>query len=206
MGFRRAVLVRHGESRWNAERRWQGHGGVGLTDAGRAQAERTADYLARVERGVVGIVTSDLDRVLETAEPTRRRFAVPTTVTTAWREIDVGWWSGLTWEDIAQRDPDGYAAVVRGADEPRGGGERPSELRARVRAAMNDLVGAHPAGTVIVVTHGGCVRAAAAEALGLPDAFPLHGVGNASVTVLAEHDGHWRLESYNATGHLAVGE
>lgn len=206
MTSRRVVLVRHGESEWNLQARWQGHGGVGLTERGRAQAERTAAYLERAEPHVIAILSSDLARVVETAEPARQRIDAPVTFTADWRELDVGWWSGLTHDEIAERDPEGFAAWQRGADQRIGGGESPGDLRARVRRALEDLVAAHPSGTVVVFTHGGCVRAAASEALGLDGQPSLGGVGNASISVLTERRGRWWLAAYNATGHLAVAD
>jgi glucosyl-3-phosphoglycerate phosphatase len=206
----RVVLVRHGESEWNAQGRWQGHGGAGLTVRGLAQAAATAAFLAHTEPDVVTVVQSDLQRVVETSAPAVAALDAPLIETQAWREIDVGWWSGLTHDEIADRDPRSLEAIRRGHDVARGGGETDAAFRRRIRGALADLRTACPAGTVVVFTHGGAIRAAAGEALGLRDAGTatrLARAENCSVTVLesGRHgDGPWRLRSYNGRGHLAV--
>lgn len=194
------VLVRHGESGWNAQGRWQGHGGVGLTARGRKQAEAVASYLASAYPDIVAVVRSDLLRVVETALPAVSRLDVPVRVDRAWREIDVGWWSGHRHDDIRALDPAGYQAWRAGADPRRGGGETDAELRVRVRQALERIRGTEPPGTVVVYTHGGPVRLASTEVLGLPEGHQsrLRGVENCSLTVLEDVDGTWRLACYNA--------
>lgn len=199
----RVLLVRHGETTWNSEGRWQGHGGAGLNDRGLAQAGATAAFLARTEPDVSLVLHSDLQRVVETADPIVEVFDVPAKPVPAWREIDVGWWSGMTHAEIAERDPDNYRAVQRGDDVPRGGGETSERFSARIRAALDEIPEACAPGTVVVVTHGGPIRVAAATALGVAwsPAMPLTGAGNCSISVV-EHHGGWKLRSYNASGHL----
>src|SRR5580765_6857553 len=95
------VLVRHAESTWNAEGRWQGHADPPLSDAGRAQAEALAEDLAGERFDAV--YTSDLARAAQTAEIIARRFGLPAVSDPALREVDVGSWSGLTREEVAAR-------------------------------------------------------------------------------------------------------
>jgi broad specificity phosphatase PhoE len=91
------LLVRHGETDWNAERRWQGHADVPLNERGRDQAERLAEELenARVD----AVYSSDLSRARETAEIVGARLGVPVVLDPALREIDVGSREGLTWPE-----------------------------------------------------------------------------------------------------------
>lgn len=205
-GSLRLVLVRHAESEWNAAGRWQGHAGSGLTVRGRAQAEATARYLARRERSVVLIARSDLPRVAETAAPAQARFGVQVVQDAALRELDVGEWAGLTHEQVVASDPDGYAAWQAGHDVARGGGETFAALRGRVTEALWRLADHVGQGTVLVFTHGGPVRVAVAEALGLPPGGERRvlGVRNASLTVLQRRDGQWALRAFNEAGHLDI--
>ncbi|MGM0818225.1 MAG: histidine phosphatase family protein [Actinomycetota bacterium] len=199
---RRVVLLRHGETVWNAEGRWQGHDGGGLSARGRAQAAAAAAHLARQADDVVALVRSDLERVEATAAPILARLEAPEHVDARWREIDVGSWSGRTHAEVAEVDPEGYAAWAAGEDPRRGGGETDAELHARVAAALDELI--EGSGTVIVVTHGGPVRHAVAHALGVGPGGR-HRLGRASntgMTTLVRGRGGWRLLGYDATDHL----
>lgn len=203
----RVVLIRHGESEWNATGRWQGHGGVGLSPLGRSQAAVTAEFLAEHELDVGLVVSSDLPRVTETAEPAAQTLGRDVVLDRRLREIDVGWWSGLTTEDIVARDPDGYAAFRAGRDIPRGGAETDGQLRQRVTAAVEDLRRQCDGRTMIVFCHGGPVRALVGAALGLSIGAQraLAGPGNCSRSVLVHRNGTVRLRCYNETAHLTTG-
>jgi broad specificity phosphatase PhoE len=198
------VVIRHGQSEWNAVGRSQGHSDIGLSPLGRRQADATAAFLARYEPDVHMVVSSDLERVTQTAEPAARALGLELRMDRRLREIDVGWWSGLTTEQIEARDPDGFAALRAGEDVPRGGAETDAQLRSRVTAAVNDLRAQCERGTLVIFSHGGPVRALVADALGMSVAAQraLGGPGNCSRTVLAERDGSVRLRTYNETAHL----
>jgi len=202
----RLVLIRHGESIWNAEGRFQGHGGTGLTERGRAQAKITAKFLAREFPDAVLLVRSDLQRVAETAAPAEVELDIEVRVDERLREIDIGTWSGLTHDEIAARDPEGYGTWLRreDVDIQRGGAETYAELRDRVWPALCEAL--EPRGVVLVFTHGGPIRVAAAAALGLPmnAAFRLAGVGHCSLTLLEWRDGRPRLIAYNRVDHLRL--
>jgi probable phosphoglycerate mutase len=198
------VLVRHGESEWNAVGRWQGHSDIGLAPLGRRQAAATAAFVARYEPDVHMVVSSDLERVTQTAEPAARALGLPLRIDRRLREIDVGWWSGLTTEQIKARDPDAYAAFRAGRDVARGGAETDMQLRDRVTGAVDDLQAESEPGTLLIFSHGGPVRALVADALGMSVAGQraLGGPANCSRTVLAHRDGTVRLRCYNETAHL----
>ena len=133
------VLIRHGESEWNAVGRWQGHSDIGLSPLGRRQADVTAEFLARHESDVRLIVASDLVRVTQTAAPAARAFGLDVHLDRRLREIDVGWWRGLTSAEIADREPAMFAEFRAGRDVPRGGAETEAQLRSRVTAAVEEL-------------------------------------------------------------------
>lgn len=197
------VLVRHGQSRWNAQGRLQGQGGTDLSDVGRAQAAATADYLCAKYPDVIAAVGSDQQRAVETAAPWQAASGVKVRTDPRWREIDVGTWSGLTWAEVEQSDPITLAAWRAGNDVRRGGGETFAELRTRAWAALQDLR-SWP-GTVLVFTHGGTIRLGVAAALGLPvmGEHTLGQVANCGVTELSFDADRCRLLSYNSRVHLA---
>jgi broad specificity phosphatase PhoE len=205
MGADRVVLIRHGESLWNAAGRWQGQGGPGLSVLGHRQAVATAAFLAEREPDVRRIAASDLPRVVETAAPAAAAFGIEPVLDERLREIDVGWWSGLTTPEVLERDPGGVAAMRAGHDPPRGGAERMADVRIRVSRALDELVDVCDGGTLLVFSHGGPVRSVVGHLLGLSVAqqATLAGPGNASRTVLTNGGRRRQLRSYNETTHVA---
>jgi probable phosphoglycerate mutase len=122
------LLIRHGETDWNAEHRWQGHADVPLNARGRDQAKALAEELA--PEGVDAIYASDLSRARDTAEIVGERLGVPVVLDPDLREIDVGSWDG----------------------EPH---ERHGE---RILRAVRTIAERHPGERVAVVSHGGSLR------------------------------------------------
>lgn len=147
----RILLLRHGQSEWNAEGRWQGQSDIALTDLGRRQAFAAAQRLGVVD----AIVCSDLRRASDTAQILSEQLGVgPVVVEPLFRERDAGEWAGLTTAQIEQGWP-GYLAERRRPDRF----EPEAEALARLLAGI-DLVQAEVGGDeVIVVTHGGLVHA-----------------------------------------------
>jgi broad specificity phosphatase PhoE len=158
------LLARHGESDWNAARRWQGHADRPLTEVGIAQAEALAERLGEVDLDAV--YASDLRRASETAEVVARRKGLIVTIVPELREVDVGSWSGLTRREAEERFPDGFRRWLAGR---RGweGGETYEEMAERIGKAVRAIAGQHPRGRVLLVSHGGPIRAVHALALGL---------------------------------------
>lgn len=149
----RVVLVRHGETDWNAEGRYQGQSNVALNATGMAQARDVARRL-RTER-LDAIYTSDLTRAVQTAEAVAGETGAPIHFDVRLREIDQGEWEGLLLAEIEAR----YAEAFRrrrldplGTRPP--GGESVGEVRQRVLEALREIHRVHPNGTVAVVSHG----------------------------------------------------
>lgn len=162
----RALLVRHGQSEWNAAGRWQGQADPPLSPLGRQQAADAADTLAATTGPdrIGAVVASDLARARETAEIVAARLSVgPVALDPGLRERDVGEWSGLTRAEIHEQWP-GYLADDAGrsarALERRPPSWEPDEsLLARTLEALRRLVLAHltPETAVLCVGHGGMV-------------------------------------------------
>lgn len=158
------LLARHGESDWNRARRWQGQADRPLTERGRAQAAELAERLADI--ALDAIYSSDLQRARKTAEVVARNQGLEVTALQALREVDVGSWSGLTREEAERRFPDGFRRWWSGGtgwDD----GESYAEMSARILGAADEIAARHDPGRVLVVSHGGPIRAIHAAALGM---------------------------------------
>jgi broad specificity phosphatase PhoE len=195
----RLLLARHGESLWNAERRFQGHTDVALSPRGRAQAEA----LGRGLRGyrVQAAYVSPFCRAVETAELALRGTGIPLVIVEELRELSLGTWEGCTVDEVRARDGDPYVAWIRAPHDclPPGGEPLPV-VSARVRAGLDRIAAAHPDGEdVLVVAHGGVISVYACHLLGCSynQLWRLR-VDNASLTIVRPP----RLVSLNETGHL----
>jgi broad specificity phosphatase PhoE len=158
------LLARHGESDWNRAKRWQGHADRPLTESGRAQSRELAERLAETELDAV--YSSDLRRARETAEVVAETKGLEVTVLSDLREVDVGSWSGLTRTEAEQQFPDAYRRWVAGG-EGWDDGETYQQLSVRVLRAVQTIAADHPGDRVLVVAHGGSIRAIHAAALGV---------------------------------------
>ena len=141
------LLARHGETEWNRIGRWQGWADPPLNDTGRAQAHELAAQLQATPFDAV--YSSVLRRAHETALVLAAPHSLAVVTDPDLREIDIGRWSGLTRAEIAERFPDG--------DRP--GGETREQHSVRVLAGVERIARAHPGERVLIVAHGGCVRA-----------------------------------------------
>ena len=144
------LLTRHGETNWNRDRRIQGHTDVPLNAVGLEQARALADQLA--DEKLIAVRSSDLARARVTAEIIAQVHGLEVTVDRDLREKNFGSWEGLTDTEIADRFPD----AVRGRW---GDGETTEEVAQRAVAAIERIRQRHPTGRVLVVSHGGALRA-----------------------------------------------
>ncbi|MDO5534683.1 MAG: histidine phosphatase family protein [Propionibacteriaceae bacterium] len=197
------VLVRHGQTDSNAAGRFQGQQDVPLNRIGRSQADAVAERLVRMKPARV--VTSDLLRAHATAEAIAGASGVGVTIDERLREIHVGSWQGRTSVEVAAENPWFEDALAAGRDFRRSEtGETAAEAGERVAAALSDLADAHPLETTVVVGHGLALRVGMSLFLGLgmEASFALSGLWNCSWTIL-DHNGRWRLQSYNnvVVGH-----
>lgn len=210
--MRRLILVRHGESQWNAEGRIQGQACNGLSDIGIEQANVTAEVLAETYPDAL-LFSSDIYRTRQTVEPLRARLNVTPVFDPRLRERHFGAWETQLRDEIRASDPARWARHVAGEDViGEIGGETASELVARVLAGLNDiLAGTDEDQAVIVVTHGGPVYYGVHHALGLAPGV-LGTVANTSITELVQFAGQLPtprplpvvLERYNEVHHLPV--
>ena len=158
------LLARHGESDWNRDRRWQGHADRPLTDLGREQARALADRLAVTELDAV--YSSDLERARETAAIVAESHELSVRELSDLREVDVGSWSGLTRAEAEERYPNAFRRWTEG-EEGWDDGETYEQLSERVVGALLTIAARHPRDRVLLVAHGGSIRAVHAAALGV---------------------------------------
>jgi probable phosphoglycerate mutase len=156
----RLLLIRHGQTPWNADGRWQGHGDPGLTEEGLAQAGRLAHSLDQDrQHRWARVISSDLARARETAAPLAERLGLEIEYDRRLRELDVGTWSGLTRDEIERRDPETLRRFELGEPLIRpGGGESRVEIRERTHELVSDLAKRCAGERVIIVTHLGVIR------------------------------------------------
>ena len=194
----RLLLARHGQTEWNADRRFQGHTDIALSERGRAQAHA----LGRALRGrrITAAYVSPMQRAVETAKIALADAGIPFTPIEALRELSLGAWEGCTVDEIRQQAGDPYAAWLRAPlDCPPPGAEPLPDVCDRVRAAVEEIGAAHDEGDALVVAHGGIISVYACHLLGCSfnDIWKLR-VDNCSLTVVKPP----RLVSLNDTSHL----
>jgi probable phosphoglycerate mutase len=157
------ILVRHAQSEWNAAGRWQGQADPPLSATGLAQADELAASLVGDLEGqkVDLLVCSDLRRAQQTARAVGAALGLELRLDAAFRELDVGEWSGLTREEIVARDHEllGRFEADTDPDVRPGGGESRREIRVRAHRAVEQLIEGHAGGRIIVVCHLGFLRA-----------------------------------------------
>jgi probable phosphoglycerate mutase len=202
----RVLLVRHGQSRGNAERRFGGHAPTPLSELGHRQAAATARALAA--EGVTAVYSSDLLRAVETAEPLARATGLEVRRTAALRERSVGLMEGLTFEEAAAAHPEEYAALLRrDFERVLAGGESYRQLLDRAAAELDRAVEENRGGTLAVFSHAGTIGILALHLMGALDAPALKPVwlssSNCGVSRFElRSDGFVRVSEFNDTRHL----
>jgi probable phosphoglycerate mutase len=198
----RVVCWRHGRTAHNHGGIWQGQLDIPLDEVGSAQASRAAEVISgSLSPGApLAVVSSDLVRASATAEALAALAGLPVRLEPRLREIDAGRWQGLTRAQIAEAGMGtDLQAWLTGDDVRVGGGERRSEVAARGAAAVVEHAAALTGGTLVVVAHGGVLRGAILDLLGLPmQHWRAFGVlGNAHWAELVPGHSAWRLVAYN---------
>lgn len=147
------ILIRHGETAWNRERRMQGQTDTPLSDIGYAQAKAVGERLAR--HPFAAIYSSDLKRAWDTAQAIAQASGRDVLSMPGLRERTFGIFEGLTYEEMTQRFPAEHARFSqREPDYAVPGGESPRQFFERSLACLEDIAAAHPGETVVAVTHG----------------------------------------------------
>jgi broad specificity phosphatase PhoE len=195
---RRLILLRHGRTAWNAQRRFQGQADPPLDEIGRAQAYEVAGLIAAMRPDL--LVTSDARRAVQTAEIVGDVVALDPVCEPRFRERHLGHWQGLTRDEVGERYPDEYADWVAGRDVSRRGGETRDEVADRALTAFGALP---DVATTVLVTHSATAMALTNALLGIVQAaHPLGPLANCHWSELYVEPGvdpvlGWRLRGHN---------
>jgi alpha-ribazole phosphatase len=161
------ILIRHGETDWNTEGRWQGQADVPLNETGWRQAQQIAHSLQSA--GIAAIYSSDLQRARQTAQVLADSTGLPLHLDKRLREIHQGDWQGLLFSEIQKRYAQAYQDRRRDPlNFASPGGEPVAAVRERVLAAAQEIIRRHPNATVAVVSHGFVLAVLIAHLRGLP--------------------------------------
>ena len=197
------VLIRHGETEWNRQGRYQGHADSPLTDRGRAQARALAGALAGESFGA--FYSSDLGRAVKTAsiiaDRVGRRFLTDRRL----REQHYGLMQGHGERRARELDPGFFESLENGNAEyaPRGGESR-RQRHERAIGVLEEIAARHPGETILVVTHGGIVDSLFRETLGIPPESPRrYSLYNAALNRFARSGDLWSLLLWGDVSHLS---
>ena len=196
------LIVRHGETVWNAEGRIQGHTDVGLSDKGAEQSRLLGKRLAQIPIDVA--YTSDLKRSSETAKLALGDRDIVLNETPRLRQYHKGSYEGLTLPEIKSQFPDDYPQYLeKNLDYAPEDGETTRGVSARMAMIFDEIRARHLNETVLVVGHGGSLRAAMVSILGLPLAGNWSFVfGNCGLTMVDTYRDNAVLRLFNDTSHL----
>ena len=194
------LLIRHGQTAWNASGRWQGHQDVPLNEVGEQQARALA---ARLQGWpITAVYSSDLSRAHATAQVVGQALNLTPQIDIDWRERALGKLEGMTRSEVQLQFPEIYVPQ-NFVDAPEG--ETFETLRTRVLRAFKRVVSYHADETTAVVTHGGTIRVLVSHILCLPDRFyaPFSLRGNTGITrIEVGANGLAQITLLNDTSHL----
>ena len=195
------LLIRHGVTDWNIAQRWQGHADIPLNETGRQQAAALANRLASWP--INAVISSDLQRCVQTAVPLAAPHNLQPIFTPHWRERHVGDFEGLTGDEVRVRYPEFWKDSRPGFIDPPNG-EGFIALRQRVLAAYETLLAEHPDQMIAVVSHGGTLHTLIREVIGLDGGeygrFSMR--GNTGLSVIEATARGAYLTRLNDTSHL----
>jgi probable phosphoglycerate mutase len=199
-------LIRHGETAWNTEHRFQGHTDIPLNAAGRKQAERLAQRLATDHHAkpFAALYSSDLSRARDTALAASRMTGLPMHLDPGLRERHYGLLSTLTSDEMATQFPEHFAHwQARNPDHVLPGGESLAGFNQRIIERLQAIAANHAGGNVLVVAHGGVLDCAYRAATGMPlSARRTHPLHNASLNCVHYDGGQFSLGPWGDIAHL----
>lgn len=195
-------LVRHGETEWNTDGRFQGQRDTPLSETGRDQARRTARALAG--RHFDAVYTSDLARAADTAACIAALHDLAPIPDARLREVFFGEWEGLSLAEVTERWPEIVAAWRADSLRTRPpGAETVQQMLERVSAFMDAVCRRYPDGELCIVGHGGSLRGLLVHALGGdPALYRRLRLDNCSISIIRAVEDRWSLLLLNDTCHL----
>lgn len=200
------IIVRHGYSIFNKEKRFTGQIDVPLDERGIEQAKRNAQYLLDNYK-IDCIYSSDLSRAYNTVKPVAEALGLPIIPSKDLRELYIGEWEGRSIAEIRKEDPEALAFYRKRIPEScTPGGETRLQLRERITHAMAEIAAANDGKTVLIGSHGGAIRAlcCAWQGYAIEEIDCVPDLGNASITVVNydQKTDRAEFERYGYTDHL----
>ena len=199
-------LIRHGETPWNQQARYQGQMDIELSDQGVQQAQYLAHRMRRCP--LAAIYASDLQRAWQTAQIIAGHHGLAVHQDPRLRETNFGVWEGRTRDEIKQEYPELFRQRYSAAGQAMvPGAESPQTVQERMLLALNDAVRLHPQDAIAFVSHGGALRLVFCSILGVPldQAYRIR-MYNTSFSQLrvkiADHSLEWYIQCLNDTSHL----
>ena len=203
MAIERILLVRHGQTDWNVQGRWQGFEPVPLNEEGWSQARALARFLQG--RPVGEIISSDLPRAFQTASAIGDAVGISPHTDERWREFNLGIFQGYTREILAEKFPaewHDFHADYWDFHIPSGESRR--NMQERVYSAWLDVISSATGPELVIVSHGGSLKMLLLKLFpDVPDLDAAH-LGNTSLTIIERADFGWHLASLAAEDHLAT--
>ncbi len=197
------ILIRHGETLWNQQRRMQGHSNRPLSETGVRQASQLAQRLGQLEFST--LYSSDSERAHHTARCVAEVTGHDIVLEPRLRERHFGVFEGLTGTEISSQFPEAYARF-KARDQDYvipGGGESARQFRTRVSACLQQIAERHARELVVVITHGLVLDVFYRAALGIPHELPrIHELVNAGINRLRYDSGAWHIEAWADGSHL----
>ena len=199
---KRVLLIRHGQTDWNTEGRWQGVMDVPLNATGIAQARALATHLSQQEIGA--IYSSDLQRAALTAQTVSVALKLQPKFDPRLRELNIGILQGMTYLEMAERYPSTVQHMHADYMDfvfPQGESRR--MMQSRAYEFWQDTIDVDKTETVAIITHGGVIRTLLLRLFDEGGNVPTQGFGNTSVTTIdREESGGWRLAQIGSIVHL----
>ncbi|MDW7675732.1 MAG: alpha-ribazole phosphatase [Bacillota bacterium] len=195
-------LIRHGETKWNSQLRYQGHTDVELSHNGHMQGKQLGERMAQLEP--TAIYASDLSRAYQTAEYIAVKHNKEVKKSALLRELNFGIWEGLTFKEINQQHQD---LATNWYKDPINlqipNGELFADMQKRVLEFIDYLKANYTKDTIVIVSHGGTIRTIICSLLGI-DLKKMWSLkqDNTAVNILDFYDDHVVLSLLNDTHHI----
>ncbi|HOT95809.1 MAG TPA: histidine phosphatase family protein [bacterium] len=198
------IVVRHGETPWNMDRRMQGHEDVPLNETGRRQARAVAAHLAA--ESIDRIYSSDLQRALETAETIRGRRGIALFTDVRLREIHMGSFQGMTQGEAREKHTEAWERFfIHDAEFALPGGQSRSQKQIEIAEFMEEVVRDNPGRRLVIVTHGGILIAMLRHVLHISPSHHFRvSIDNGGIQRFLYSKETWYLVSWGEVDHLAT--
>ena len=197
--MKRLLLIRHGQTDWNVEGRWQGHLDQPLNATGLEQARELGQYLST--RPISAVYSSDLARARVTAEQIAGRHGLTVNSDVRWREQDLGVFQGMTTSEISVKYPEDLRQLRENyLDFAPPKAETRRAMQERALAAYTDVLNREPGEQIAIVSHGGTIRVLLYKFFG--EDILHRSVQNTSISIIETDGKTQRLVETAITPHL----